>query len=86
MNPTVYVETTFISYLTAWPSRDLIRAAQQQITQEWWRTQRSHLELYSSELVIIEASAGDARAASERLAILNDLSLSGCDGASIGPR
>jgi hypothetical protein len=34
MKPTVYVETTIPSYLTAWTSRDLVRAAHQQITRE----------------------------------------------------
>ncbi len=35
MKPRVYLETTIPSYLTAWPSRDLVRAAHQQITREW---------------------------------------------------
>lgn len=30
MKPTFYIDTTIISYLTAWPSRDIIRAAHQQ--------------------------------------------------------
>jgi hypothetical protein len=34
MEPRVYIETTIPSYLTAWPSRDLVRAAHQQITRE----------------------------------------------------
>lgn len=34
MKPTVHIETTVVSYLTAWPSRDLVRAAQQQMTQD----------------------------------------------------
>ncbi len=34
--PSVYVESTVISYYTARPSRDLIVAAHQQITAEWW--------------------------------------------------
>jgi len=38
----VYIETTIPSYLTAWPSRDLVRAAHQQITQEWWATRANY--------------------------------------------
>jgi len=34
MKPRVYLETTIPSYLTAWPSRDLVRAAHQQITRD----------------------------------------------------
>jgi hypothetical protein len=32
----VYLETSFIGYLTSRPNRDLIVAAHQQITHEWW--------------------------------------------------
>jgi len=35
MKPTVYIETSVISYLTARPSRDLIVVAHQQITDDW---------------------------------------------------
>ena len=34
MKPSVYIESTVISYLTSRPSRDLIVAAHQQITVE----------------------------------------------------
>lgn len=34
MKPSVYAETSIVSYLTAWPSRDLIIAAQQAMTRE----------------------------------------------------
>jgi hypothetical protein len=36
MKPTVYIETTIPSYLAARPSRDLITAAHQQISHDWW--------------------------------------------------
>ena len=39
-----YLETTIVSYLTARPSRDLITAAHQQITQQWWQTQRARFD------------------------------------------
>ena len=69
MKPRVYVETTIPSYLTAWPSRDLIRAAHQQITQEWW-ARRGEYEVYSSRLVVQECRDGDPKAAADRLAAL----------------
>src|SRR2546421_4783963 len=69
MKPSVYVETTVPSYLTAWPSRDLVRAAHQQITREWW-ARRDGFELYSSRLVVQECQAGDPQAAADRLAAL----------------
>jgi predicted nucleic acid-binding protein len=69
----VYLETSLISYLAAWPSRDLIVAAHQEITHRWWRTRRSRFELYTSRIVIEEAGAGDKDAAQRRLAYLKSL-------------
>jgi hypothetical protein len=54
MKPRVYLETTIPSYLTAWPSRDLIMAARQQITREWWDGRSQDFDLFTSELVIDE--------------------------------
>lgn len=69
MKPRVYLETTIPSYVTAWPSRDLVRAAEQEITREWW-LRRDAFELFVSELVLDEVGAGDPKAAAERLAVL----------------
>jgi hypothetical protein len=55
----VYLETTFVSYLTARPSRDLIVAAHQQITHDWWNARRRDYELCVSQLVVQEAGVGD---------------------------
>jgi hypothetical protein len=74
MKPLVDVETTIPSYLTAWLSRDLIRAAHQQITREWW-SRRDTFELYSSQLVVQECQAGDPQAAIDRLAALAGIPL-----------
>lgn len=74
MKPTVYVETTVPSYLTAWPSRDLVRAAHQQITREWW-SHRDEFDLYLSRLVVQECEAGDAQAALDRLAAMKGIPL-----------
>jgi PIN domain len=75
MKPRVYIETSVISYLTARPSRDLIMAAHQEVTREWWQNQRSAFELFYSDAVRNEAAMGDPKAADQRLAILADLQL-----------
>ncbi len=50
----VYIETTFVSYLTARASRDVVVAGHQQSTHEWWDNCRFDYELYASELVFQE--------------------------------
>lgn len=67
MKPKVYIETTVIGYLTARPSRDLVMAAHQQVTQDWWFDSRPHFDLFISQLVKDEASGGDEGAATKRL-------------------
>jgi len=54
MRPTLYVETSIISYLAAHPSRDLITAAHQQTTHTWWRERRHGFDLYASQVVLDE--------------------------------
>ena len=54
-------------YLAARPSRDLITAAHQQLTVEWWQTRRGAFQLFVSELVPQEAALGDADVAKRRL-------------------
>ncbi len=75
MNPKVYLETSAISYLVARPSRDLIVAANQQVTHEWWNTRRSQFDLFISQIVIDEAGEGDLEAAQQRLEKLQNISL-----------
>jgi len=75
MKSSLYLETTIPGYLTSRPSRDLIVAGHQQVTREWWETRRDTFQLYISQLVIDEVSAGDPAAAGERLKMLKDLPL-----------
>src|SRR5207237_8209066 len=74
MKPTVYIETTIISYLTAWPSRDIVRLSHEILTKRWW-DERDRFELRTSELVVAEASAGDPTAAADRLKALQGIPL-----------
>ena len=73
MPKSVYIETSITSYLTARPSRDVRAAAWQQITGEWWDEARQAYELFVSELVIAEASAGNTEAAARRLDALHGI-------------
>jgi predicted nucleic acid-binding protein len=74
MSPRVYVETSVVSYLTSFPSRDIVIAAHQQITQAWWAT-RSRFDLYVSEAVLAEAGGGDPVAAERRLSALANIAI-----------
>ena len=69
----LYLETTIPSYLAARPSRDLVVAAYQEITHEWWELRRADFDLYVSELVIQEAQAGDPQLAKRRLDLIAGL-------------
>ena len=69
MKSKVYLETTIISYLVAASTHDIIQAAHQQVTREWW-TRRGRFDLFVSRPVLTEAGRGDATAAARRLETL----------------
>lgn len=75
MLPAAYVETSVVSYLTARPSRDVVIAAYQEITREWWREASDRFELVASALVVAEARTGDPEAASARIDALEAVTL-----------
>lgn len=70
MKPKVYLETTIPSLLTAWPSRDVLIAGQQQATRDWWEERRQRYQLFISGLVLAESRRGDASAAEARDKVL----------------
>ena len=67
MKPSVYIETSVVSYLTSRPSRDLVVAGHQQITREWWERILPIIRPVISEFVIDESSMGDSGSAALRL-------------------
>ena len=69
----VYLETTIPSYLAASPSRDLVTAAHQQITHEWWGTAKQRFDLYISEAVLDEIRSGDPDYAVRRMEVVAEL-------------
>lgn len=72
MKRTVYIETSIISYLAARPSKTILGAAHQQLTLAWW-AHRHNYDLFISQTVWRECSAGDPDAAARRLAALKGL-------------
>jgi hypothetical protein len=75
MKSKVYVETSVIGYLTSWPSGDLIVAARQKITRDWWRDAPGRFELVVSEAVVREANVGDAKAIEDRMSAIRGLAI-----------
>ena len=72
MKPSVYLETTIVSYLVALPTQDIIQMAHQQITRQWWE-RRDRFDLYVSRAVVAEARRGNPDAAARRLAALRGI-------------
>jgi predicted nucleic acid-binding protein len=66
----IYLETSVISYLTAKPSQNLVAAAHQQSTHDFW-DQVERFDLFVSELVIQECAGGDQAAADRRLQVIS---------------
>ena len=70
----VYVETSVVSYYCARPSRELIVAAHQQITRDWWETRLQQCyRPFVSEIVVAECARGDPAAAQQRLKAIENL-------------
>ena len=73
MKQRVYIETSVVSYLTNRRSRDMVIAAHQELTQQWWEQRGHAFDLVVSALVQQEAGRGDPVAAAERLASIEGL-------------
>jgi cell division protein FtsL len=59
----IYIESTIPSYVVARPARDLLQAARQQLTRDWWDLKREQQELFTSQVVLDEIASGDAEMA-----------------------
>lgn len=76
MKPTVYVENSVISYLTARRAANNARVAgHQDITRDWWENKKHQFELFASAVVVEEAQDGNPVAAAARLEVIAQLTL-----------
>jgi hypothetical protein len=71
--PRVYLETSFISYLTGPLSQNLITAANQYVTREWWENRRLAFDLFISQSVMDEIRQGNPTESAKRLAMVKDI-------------
>ena len=69
----VYLETSVFGYLASRMSSDLVTAGNQRLTMDWWDNHRQSFDLFVSQAVVAECSAGDSNAANERLVFLAHL-------------
>ncbi len=53
----VYLETSVVGYATSRLGRDLVVAAHQQITREWFASRAQRYKLFVSQLVVIANAA-----------------------------
>ena len=75
MKPKVYLETSFLSFLTARPTRDVVMAAMIKQSKDWWEDERVGFDLFASNIVVSEASLGDLAAARRRLDALKHIEI-----------
>jgi hypothetical protein len=73
MRSKVYLETSFISYLTAKLSQDLTVLQRQLSSKRWWESQRRNFDLFISQTVYEEVQQGDSQAARERYAVIEGI-------------
>jgi hypothetical protein len=71
----IYIESTIPSYVVARPARDLLQAARQQLTRDWWDLKRENHELFTSQVVLDEIADGEAEMARQRLKLLRGVPL-----------
>jgi predicted nucleic acid-binding protein len=71
--PTLYIETSIVSYLRQRPSSQVIAAARQLLTHKWWNEERANYEIVTSQFTLDEASAGDPTLAAKRLQSLEGI-------------
>lgn len=72
---TVYIESSVISYYTARRSRDLIVAAHQEITLDWWEKALPLFDPFISQIVFDEIERGDPVAAQRRLSVVQEFNV-----------
>ena len=75
MPESVFIETTIPSYHVAQRAREIVQAARQELTIEWWASRSSLYDLYTSQAVLDEVARGEKAMAAARLDLLRETPL-----------
>ncbi len=75
MKPTIYIESSVISYYANEISSDLKVAAEQRITHEWWKKVLPKVHAYASDYVLEEIKKGNPKDAAARVKVAQFLPL-----------
>lgn len=75
MPHSIFIETTIPSLYVSRPSLNLLQLARQELTRQWWDSQRQQFDLFTSQLVLDEAADGEMAKAAERLQLLAGIPL-----------
>jgi len=73
--PTVYIETSIVSFLRENPKAEPDSVLRQQMTRAWWDFHRRRYDLVTAQYVVDEANSGNAKFAAERLGHLAQIPL-----------
>lgn len=76
----IYIDSSIPSFLVARPCRDRIQTARQELTRAWWERLQCDHELFASQLVLDEISAGNVAMARLRMEAMAGIPL-----LNIGP-
>jgi hypothetical protein len=77
MKPSVYIETSIVSYLVSRPSKDVLVEANQILTRDWWDNRRDDFDAFISQLVLDEISVGEPTLAELRQVAVDGIRLVG---------
>jgi len=79
----VYVETSFVCYLTGDQTANAKISADQAYTRQWWDEEKNACDVYASKYVIGECAAGRSDAIARRDAVLRQIPMIDVDFAKV---
>ena len=71
----VYLETSFVSYLTGRATTREPVASWQAASRQWWEAVRPSCDLFVSRYVVMEAENGDVEQVARRIEVIRDIPL-----------